>query len=297
MTIDSKPSRPPLAVAPTEQNATTALSAARTLMAPVVRWLLRNGVQYGSFADALKGVFIAVARQELEASGAKVTDSALSVLSGVHRKDVRTLGDPTADRPFGARGVPLASQVFTRWLTVAPWCSGAGKPLPLPRAGEHDSFEALARQVSTDVHPRTVLDELLRLGLVELQGDHVMPKVQHFVPADGLAELAELFAANVADHIEAAVHNMTVRAPKLLEQSVFAQRLTAQSALQLGERARALWSASFEAMAREARARVEHESGDPAAVTRVRVGVYYYCDPARAPTDGAAGSASGAVGA
>lgn len=281
MTLATKPHRPPLAVAPTEQNASVAISAVRTLMVPVVRWLLRNGVQYGAFSDALKSVFISVARQELNASGAKVTDSALSILSGVHRKDVRILADGADEvRPLGPRGVPLASQVFTRWLSTPPWCAGPGKPLPLPRAGEATSFEMLAREVSTDVHPRTVLDELMRLGLVELQGHDVVPKAHHFVPADGLDELAALFAANVADHMEAAVHNMTMHGPKLLEQSVYAQRLTPESARELGQRASQLWNESFESIVREAREKVSRDSSDPAAAVRVRYGVYYYTEPA-----------------
>ena len=127
------PSRP--GVSPSEAHAQLALREAGGLMTPIVRWLLRHGVSYSAFADMLKAVFVQVAREELERGGARVTHSSLSVLSGVHRKDVRVLADavPTAALP---RNIPLASQVFTRWLTDAAYRGPGGKPRALPhRAG------------------------------------------------------------------------------------------------------------------------------------------------------------------
>src|SRR5678816_40648 len=100
-------------------SAALALREAALLMAPIARWLLRSGVPYTAFVDLLKAVFVDVARAELEGAGHKATFSALSLLSGVHRKDVRKLETAAGDAPRGEspRGVPLASQVFTRWLT------------------------------------------------------------------------------------------------------------------------------------------------------------------------------------
>ena len=46
-----------------------------------------------AFAAALKPVFLAQAEQELVRLGRKRTDSAISLLSGLHRKDVRALGE------------------------------------------------------------------------------------------------------------------------------------------------------------------------------------------------------------
>jgi hypothetical protein len=247
-------------------------------MVPVVRWLLRHGVHYTAFTDALKQVFVSVARDELVAGDAKVTDSAISVLCGVHRKDVRLLGHAKAPLPAVPRSVPLASQVFTRWLTDPRYCDGTGQPQSLARSGGDGSFEALAREVSTDVHPRTVLDELVRLGLVEVVDDRVLPQAQLFVPAQGLEELTGLFSANVADHAAAAVHNLTEPGPKLLEQSVFADGLTPRSARLLANEARALWAAAFEAMVAKARARVEADA-DAGGTTRVRFGAYFHAEP------------------
>jgi len=247
------------------------------LMAPVARWLLRNGVHYSAFAAALKRVFVEVATQELKRAGKKETDSALSVLSGVHRKDVHQLTRGERGEP-GLKSVSLASQAFTRWMTVAHYRDASGRPGPLPRLGDQRSFETLAREVSTDVHPRTLLDELVRLGLVRLSGETVELNAEAFVPSADFEQLASLFAANAGDHLAAAVHNLTTSEPRFLEQSVFAEGLSERSARELQAVARALWAEAFQRMVAEATTRCEADRGTPAP-TRMRFGVYYYDEP------------------
>lgn len=269
------------ALPPSEETAALALREAAVLLAPVARWLLRSGVSYGAFATLLKTVFVDAARAELERGGAAPTHSALSVLSGVHRKDVRAIAEaPREPAALSPRGVPLASQVYTRWLTARRYRDRDGHPRALPRSGAGVTFEALAREVSVDVHPRTVMDELLRLGLVTLEGDLLIPVSLSFLPSRRLDELTALFAANAADHMAAAVNNLTTDAPRYLEQSVFADGLGAASVADLHELARAAWQEAFEAMVKEARKRVAADDGlPPAEQHRMRFGVYFYGEP------------------
>jgi hypothetical protein len=263
-------------VAAIDRHAQVVLRASMSLARPVVRWLLRNGIQYGTFTAALKSVFIAVASDELQRSGKKTTDSAISVLSGVHRKDVHAIGGASGEP--GLKSVSLPSQVFTRWLTAARYRDANGKPRPLPRLGQGRSFEALAREVSTDVHPRTVLDELLRLELVRVHREMVEVNAESFVPSSDDTELAALFAGSAGDHLAAAVHNLSTTQPRFLEQSVFADGLSQQSADQLHEIARAIWAQAFERMVAEATTRCTADRETPTPI-RMRFGVYYYDEP------------------
>ena len=281
-------------IAPTPQTAERALRESAHLLAPVARWLLQNGVSYGAFAAQLKAVFVDAARHELLKAGAPPTYSALSMLSGVHRKDVRALEDaapgeaPPARR---AQGIPLASQVYTHWLTARRYRSRDGQPKPLRRNGSGLSFDSLAREISQDVHPRTVLDELLRLGLVRLDGEHAVPVSQAFVPRRELDELTALFAANAADHIAAAVQNLAAAEAPFLEHSVFADGLSAESVVLLQRTAVGLWRQSFDKVVAEARSRIDHDeraaSGPPAPAHRIRYGVYFYSEPTEAPGEAA----------
>jgi hypothetical protein len=238
--------------------------------------LLRNGVSYVAFVDLLKAVFVSVAREELSHGGGRPTHSALSVLSGVHRKDVRALAN-APQQPASLRSVPLASQVFTRWLSDPVYCRANGAPRTLARNGPAPSFESLARQFSTDVHPRTVLEELARLGLVHIRGDDVVPRAAAFVPVQGLNEMTALFSANVADHIAAAVHNLTLQGPKFLEQSVFADGLSEASTRVLAQAARDAWARAFETIVTQAQECVDADAPTGSAF-RMRFGVYYYSE-------------------
>ncbi len=263
---------------PADQRARIVLRAALAMLVPLARWLVRNGVPYSSFAPALKTVFVEAARRELAAHGHKITDSALSVLSGVHRRDIREMGDasPSQAQP---KSPSVASQLVTRWLTDPALRSRDEQPLALPKAGDGASFDALARQVSSDVHPRTLLAEMQRLGLVSVDGDTVRLQAQAFVPQEGFEEMVSLFSANVSDHLAAAAHNLGEGPSKFLEQSIFGSGLSARSAEQLGAVARRLWKQAFQQMAAEAAPRLKDDAKKNDTPMRMRFGVYYYAEP------------------
>lgn len=266
---------------PSAAHAELALREAETLMAPIAKWLLRSGVSYPAFAELLKSVFLEAAMNELSRGEAAPTQSALSLLSGVHRKDVRAI----LDAPDSSRATPrptLSSQVFTRWLTDRRYRTPDGRPRRLPRTGERRSFESLCRELSNDVHPRTVLDELLRLGHVDIDGDDVVILANAFVPTPRLDEMTALFGANACDHLAAAVSNITQDAPKFLEQSIYADGLTAESIALMHDVARRAWAKAFESVVERARERVDHDSAGDGDL-RMRFGVYFFSAPAGVP--------------
>jgi hypothetical protein len=254
------------------------LTQVLAMLQPLVVWLLRSGVGYTDLTAALKPVFLEAARAELARTGAKQTDSAISLLSGVHRKDVRASGQAVAQaRAVDVRaqlGKPTpASQVMTRWLAT-------DQPDALPFSGPAPSFEALARSVSTDMHPRAVLLELLRLGVAEEQPDgSVQLCRQAFVPNPALDEARRLLAGSVADHIEAGVHNLSAMDGKTyLEQSVFADGLSAASVHQLEQLANSLWRDVLAAMVQAAVPLCEQD--EPAGGNqRIRLGMFCLSAP------------------
>ena len=257
------------------------LEAVTHIMAPMIRLLLSCGVDYVRFAAVLKQTFIEQAQSELEEAHCKDTDSALSLLSGVHRKDVRYwrengMGDRIA------RKVSLSSQVFSHWIQNPLYRDRFKNPKPLLRIGDEISFETLVRQITQDVHPYTVLSELVRLGLVTIrkkQGqDWVIPSPRGFVPPAGSTELMELFSGNLGDHVSAAVSNIKGHGPRL-EQSVFVSGLTPESAAKLAQLSQKLWSQVRSEMIRESSLLYEQDRNDPQASCRIRFGSYFWDAP------------------
>ena len=252
-------------------------------IAPLVTWLVRSGVGYSEFAAALKPVFLQAAKDEQQRIGGKPTDSALALLSGLHRKDVRLLGgrrrapDRVAQDITQLGRPTAASQVVTRWLAQ-------DLPDQMPFVGEQGSFEALARSVSSDIHPRTVLLELVRLGIVtESDEGQVSLQRSAFVPDRQHVEARALLAGSVADHLAAGVHNLTSgESRRFLEQSVFADGLSEQSAQQLQQLANRLWRDALGAMVKAAVPLCEKD--EPAGGNhRIRLGMFCYAVPMSNP--------------
>jgi Family of unknown function (DUF6502) len=263
---------------------TLALDRVLRVLQPLVRLLLRNGVTYTVFVAALKRVFLQAAQQELAARGMAATDSAVSLLSGVHRRDVRTLTRATAAGAAGDDAAPaalgLVAQVVGRWMNGADFVDAQGASRTLPRSGGPGSFDALVAGISRDVRPKAVLDELLRLGVVHESDDGIVLERTGFAPRQGFEEMSWILAQNLQDHAAAAVANLQGDGD-FLEQAVFVDEITADSARLLHQASLQAWKAAFKTVMAEAQARFD---GDAAQATpearrhRARFGVYFYSD-------------------
>lgn len=274
-----------------------ALDALLAVLRPLARLAVDHGVQFGQLEELVKRAMVEAAIQATAGEGGRdaAPVSRLSVITGIHRKEVKRLAEARGLDAVRAESTP-AAQLFTRWMTDAQWRGADGRPRALPRRGAPGAppgFEELARSVTTDVHPRTLLDELLRLELAWLDPatDMVRLRGDAFVPADRLESLLAFLGANVGDHLSAARANVAARlradgapAPRspFVEQSLFADALSAESAALAGDSARSFWSTLLAALAPELQ-RLEdadRAAGRPAD-HRVRIGLYCYAD--RAP--------------
>lgn len=269
------------------------LEQALAIAQPLATWLVRAGLGHREFSEALKTVFLQAAQAELERTDGRQTDSALSLLSGLHRKDVHALL-PGVLIPLGYSasevGRPtLANQLVTRWLA-----KHEGVPLPLRTAtavtaaiedaGAADvpllmSFEMLAASVSRDVRPRALLAELLRLGVVRENGSRVELVQQAFIADRSREEAAQMVAGSVADHLNAAVHNLTRPTSKTyLEQSVFADGLRSESIHELEMLANSLWSHVLSTTVKAAQPLADKDE-TLGGQNRIRIGMYCFSEP------------------
>jgi hypothetical protein len=64
------------------------LNAYRRLLRPLVRILIRNGIAFGEFADIAKEVYVDVAATDFQVPHKKMSQSRISILTGLTRKDV-----------------------------------------------------------------------------------------------------------------------------------------------------------------------------------------------------------------
>lgn len=274
----ARPPKPlPRPSAPALPAADVVGAAVARVLAPLVRLLLASGTDYSWFAASLKAVFLDQARRELLRRKQRDTDSALSLLSGVHRKDVRAWREHALGEKL-ERQISISNQVFARWSHDPQYCDPGHQPRALPRSGPAPSFESLARAVTQDVHAYTVLTELIRLGLVELAErdgiELIVPRRDAFVPEAGSLEMLELFAGNLSDHAQTAVGNL-LGGPAQLEQAVFAEGITEASARELAALGRRRWAQLQAEMLAEATRRHAADNTRADATWRVRFGTYF----------------------
>ena len=121
------------------------LEASAATLLPLIRYLLLEGVNYPLFIRALKPVFVQAAQLELAQRGAKIHDSSLSLLSGLHRKDIRELNQ-SRGASLSHSG-PVASLVFAKWVSDPDYVQKNGKPRRLVPRGPAPSFESLALSI------------------------------------------------------------------------------------------------------------------------------------------------------
>jgi hypothetical protein len=282
-----------------ESRADLLLNESEELLSPLVKLLVSQGVGYPQLAARLKRVFMEVARQELLAEGTKPADASVSVRSGVHRKDVRAWRE-SDEKTAPRKELSTADQVYTKWLTDAAYKDSEGKPKAIPITGPAPSFDALVLSITKDFHRRTLLDELVRLGLAKeiasadasAEGPTwLQPIADALIPSNDLAEMLKFFSGNTRDHMAASVQNIIAMqantAAPFIERSVFAQGLAAQSVDQLGALAKQLWQPAFQQMvdAANQRYQVDKDFIQPEDKHRMRFGVYFYSEPVKTSND------------
>src|SRR5262245_26867267 len=163
------------------------VAALRRILRPLVRLLISRSIPFPLASNLLRTAYIDVAVEEFPVEGKRQTDSRITLLTGVHRKDVRRLRGQSHPVAGPSRAASLGTQWIARWLTLPEYLDAKGAPRPLPRSSRDPgdpSFESLVRSINRDIRPRVVLDEWQRLGIVHVDDqDRVCLDSQGFIPA------------------------------------------------------------------------------------------------------------------
>jgi len=248
-------------------------------MVPLARLAVAHGLRHAALDELLRSAFVEAARDAHPDIPASRGVSRVSAATGINRREITRLMKAEAPEPPRRS---LATELFTRWLSD-PKLRRKGEPLrTLPRQGKAPSFESLAQSVTKDVHPRTLLEEVCRLGLaqVDKKSDSVVLLRDTFVPTDDEQRMLGFLGSNVGDHLSAAVANVMGQTPRHHEQALFARELSPQSL----ERLRPAVAGQWQALMRELTPVIqqmidEDEAADRPRNQRLRVGLYAFSAP------------------
>ena len=162
---------------------TTTLSALRVILRPIVRVLLRAGVNWKEFAEVGKATFVQVASEDFGIRGRPTNVSRVAILTGFTRREVRRLRDLLEHEDSAGFGrMNYATRVLTGWFTDRDYSDDAGKPRPLDATGSNPSFESLCAKYCGDVAATTMLKELKHVGAVVEENGKLTAKTRYYMP-------------------------------------------------------------------------------------------------------------------
>ena len=303
-----------MATPPDPAPATDALnSALRAVLGPLARLAVGRGFTHATLDELLKQALVAAADNSHADLPPHRRVSRITTATGIHRREVTRLVG--ALREGAAAQVPPArshaSELFTPWRTDPAYGDRRGSPAELPRQGPAPSFESLAQAITRDVHPRSLLDELLRLGLAahDAQRDSVRLVRDAFVPQGDAGRMAAVLGRNVGSHLDSAVDNLLLGDRRHLEQAVFAGGLSEASVREFRQLAGDQWQAVLGRLVPALEALLARDDADlaahaaqagaaalapnappPPARHQVRLGLYTHTDapPLQPPAPAAA---------
>ncbi|WP_299651717.1 DUF6502 family protein [uncultured Tateyamaria sp.] len=251
----------------------------RGLLRPLVRTMIARGLTAPVVYSLLKRVYVEVAEESFRLDDKPLTDSRIALLTGVHRKDIRTIRAEGADETGASRRKSaLLATVIGQWMSAPDFTEATGTPILLPRQVDSGpDFETLVRSVSRDVRPRTVLDELQNAGLVTETPDGLLQLEADAIVGTGNAPDKEaFFAANVGDHLAAATENLLAETPPFFERAVFYNQLPPEAVDAIETAARAQAQAMLEDLNRQSSALHRDSKDAPGPRQRYRLGIYFY---------------------
>jgi hypothetical protein len=289
-----KPSEPEGQPPPQSGFAQTLMHAVLKLMQPLIDLSVRHGITHGAFSAALKSRFVEAANRELARTHAVANDSAVSILSGVHRRDLRQMRQESQAQ-LPASLVPnfspsLAAEVVARWISDPAFAPKDSAQYRLSLVSKLQSpvqptFADLAKLVSRDARPKSVLTELVRSGAVTVGDNYVQLNSIGFSPAADIGAVLELFSANLHDHCSAAAWNINQKllpgaeSKSFLEQAVYVDQLSQSSIDALSLVATKAWTEAAQKVLSEAQRLFDQDQKKPVAAMeqkRACFGVYFY---------------------
>jgi len=258
------------------------ITAIRRLLRPLIRLLLSHGVTFQMFGEIVKSVYVKVAEEEFRLENKEQTDSRISLLTGIHRREVNRLRNEPVDQPSLSQNASMSALLISIWSGHSEYLDEQGLPVALPRLANKTavhSFESLVQSVSKDFRSRVVLDEWLRKGIVTIDNDdRVHLSAEAFALPQDVGEKIYYFGQNIHDHLAATVSNIEAGSPPFLERCVFYDRLSADSVRELDKYSKTIGMRALHAYNKRAAELQKRDQEFPEAVYRTNFGVYNFSE-------------------
>ena len=147
----------------------------------------------------LKKVYVGAA-QYYQLKNKSMTDSCISLLTGVHRKGLKALRESVVTKDYKTN-TPVGARVLAEWTANGQFLNKDGTTAALAKLGPK-FFAELVEAINMDIRPRKLLDDWLSKGIVSLdEVNHFCLNQDLLILSHNSNELIDFFGANLSDHM------------------------------------------------------------------------------------------------
>jgi len=215
-------------------------------IAPMVSMGLELGLTYKDFDAVIKQVFVNQAEKIIKDEGNKPTNAAISIVSGLSRTYVTQATKHKVNHEW----ISTPSRIL-----AARIAQGLGVVIPYNSKDDTPDFVSLAKDVTLDKAPKTILNEMVRLGQVIVNGNEVTFSsvgVNESQVTDKKTLLRD-FTDNLEAHALAGVSDLTSDLGAIfLEQAVRVDGIHKDSAKHLSKFSINAWKETYQKIINEA---------------------------------------------
>jgi len=188
-----------------QERQTFYLECLSIMLVPIARFCLGRSLKLQDVLECLKRAMVDLALDEAAKKGMKVNGSKLSIMTGVHRKDISRIHGKKL--PVNTRQTALI-RIVSQWQTDKKFTTASGKPRVLSVGTNDSEFSALVWRVSSDLSPGSVFEELQRVGLIRSTRQGVKLLAMGFMPRGDHHNGYRLMANDAKDLMQAVEENI-----------------------------------------------------------------------------------------
>ncbi len=185
----------------------------RTCLRPLIRILVKQKVEFNSFQNLVRELFVEEAEKHIEknAQNSRGKISSIAYQTGLDRREVSKILKQTFNQyEILEQNRSREGSILDHWRSHPPFCDDKNNPLPLKRSGSGMSFERLAQRFGKNISHGPVLDSLLKAGCVAIEDGLVVYKKKAYTPPIGVnKEKARIAGLSISRLINTINHNFS----------------------------------------------------------------------------------------
>ena len=176
------------------------------LLKPFVRFCLKHSIKIQEITEMLKLALVEVAYEELAKENQKISNSKVSVITGLQRRDIVRISKDEKEVSLNN----VVTKIIGQWQIDSRFLNENETPKTLTISGKSSEFSLLVSSVSTDINPYAILFELERLGLInKTDKEATMTNSFKELSSKSLKEIIDLLTTQSSDLFTAVEENIS----------------------------------------------------------------------------------------